>query len=391
MKFTNALLNFLMTIIISSSLFGILPSVANAYTSEADESQMNQKVARIVSTLTPEQKIGQMMFVGISGPKLNKSDKHFLKDVQVGGIILFDRNMRKPEQVKRLNAKLQKVGAVKLGPAAADTAKVDKLPLFIAVDMEGGLVARMKDKWPDGPIPSAEALGATNNPDNAKQWATKVAKSMKNMGFNVNFAPVADVGANRGRSFAKEHEKVTAFLNAAMAGYEHEKIISTLKHFPGIGRAVVDPHFDGSVIKEDLETLKKTDLVPFRTMIEQRDNNTFMIMISHLSYTAINKDLPSSVSPKIIKDLLKEQCGYKGLVITDDLEMGAVAKHFTFEEIGLRAINAGADMALVCHEPKYMQLIYDSLLKAYKEGQIRAERIDDCVSKIVRVKLANLE
>lgn len=145
---------------------------------------------------------------------------------------------------------------------------------------------------------------------------------MRAMGFNVNFAPVADVGANRGRSYGKEQQKVTEFLGPVMEGYQQEGIITTLKHFPGIGRAEVDPHFEGSVIKADLETLKKTDLVPFQTMIERRDNTTFMIMISHLSYIAINKDRPSSLSPEIITDLLKKQIGFKGLVITDDLEMG---------------------------------------------------------------------
>lgn len=381
----NCLLKTVASLILGISCLGY-SSLVGAQATQLNTSALEQKTEQIVSSLSDKEKIGQLMFVGLSGTKLSKSDKRFLEKIHVGGVILFDRNMDNPEQVTALNSEVQRLGTLE----AHDNSKT-KLPVFIAVDQEGGRVVRMRDKWPDVKIPAAEELGATNKPEVAKTWAGKVAKSMKQMGFNVNFAPVADVGANRGRSFAKDSAKVTTFVDAVMEGYAQEKVMATLKHFPGIGRAVVDPHLDGSVIKEDLELLEKTDLVPFKNAIQNRDNNTFMVMISHLSYTSINKDMPSSLSPEIINGLLKEKSGFKGIAVTDSLEMGAVTKHYKIKEAGVQAVMAGADMALVCHKAKDMRHIYQGLLKAYQKGTLSRERVEDCLKRIVRAKLVNLE
>lgn len=350
------------------------------------EEVLNAKVENILQGMTLEEKIGQIMFIGVSGPTLNAVDLDLLQNMHVGGVILFDRNMQNPEQVRALNLAVQEKGSLPL-----KMYNNAKLPLFISVDEEGGQVQRMRENWPDGRIPSQEKIGAAGNAALAKEWASKTAKSMKYMGFNVNFAPVADLGSSRERSYSKDHIAVTNFVDAAMEGYAEEKVMSTLKHFPGIGRAVVDPHYDGSVIKEDIATLEKTDLVPFAEMIKKKNNDTFMVMISHLTYTAFDSELPSSISKNIITGLLKEKLGFKGIIITDDLEMGAVAKHYSHEEMGVRALNAGVDAALICHNPTYIKIMYQSLLDACKQGKITQERIDESVRKILRAKLVNLK
>lgn len=349
------------------------------------EEQLNRRVEDILSHLSEEEKIGQLMLIGIKSTRLKASDLAFIRDKHFGGVILFDWNMKKPVQVKRLNTSIQQQGTL-----VVRGDQEYRLPLFIAVDMEGGSVFRMQEKWPGEPIPAAKVISGTGKVELAKKWAVKVARILKEMGFNVNFAPVADLNDKNSRSYSEDCSTATEYVRAALEGYQSEGIIACLKHFPGIGRAVVDPHLDGSVIKEDLEILAGTDLKPFQTMIEERDNNTFMVMISHLSYPALDKERPASLSPRLMQDLLKDKVGFTGLAITDDLEMGAIAKHYRFEEIGVMAINAGADLALVCHEPENIEAIYQGLLKAYKEGRLSKDRVDDCLRRILRAKIVNL-
>lgn len=344
---------------------------------------LDQKIDSMIQSMTLEQKIGQMMLVGISGTRLKAEDKDLLAKKHVGGVILFDWNMKRPKQVAKLNKQVQQRGAL--------TIKQQILPLFIAVDEEGGKVARMSDKWPDGKIPSQESIGKTDNPQLAKEWAQKVSKSLHTMGFNLNFAPVADLGMPSQRSYGKNSTKVTRFVDAAMDGYAEEKIISCLKHFPGIGKAVVDSHIDGSAINANLESLEQEDLIPFTQMLATKDHAGFMVMVSHLSYPALDSQYPSSLSKNIITDLLKGKLKYQGLVITDDLEMGAVAKHYSFEEMGVRAIKAGVDIALVCHEYKHILAVRQGLLKAVQSGDISEDRIDESVKKILKTKLTMLQ
>lgn len=351
-----------------------------------EQDPLTKQINEICSSLSEEEKIAQMMFVGLSGTALNTDDLQYLQKEHFGGVVLFDRNMVDVAQVKLLNAEIQAKGS--LVKIFGD--KTVRLPIFIAVDSEGGLVLRMKDNWPYS-FPSQEFIGKSGNPDYAKMWAKIAASTLAYMGFNVNFAPVADVDSTYERAYSKDFYTVTNFVSAAVDGYAEEGIICTLKHFPGIGRATMDPHFEGSVIKEDWSVLENTDLVPFKQAISTKDNDKMMIMISHLTYLALDKDNPSSLSKKIVTELLKDQVGFKGLVITDDLEMGAVSKHYSFEEMGVRAINAGVDLALVCHSHEHIMAVYKGLLSAYRMGKISRDRVDDAVKKIIRVKLSLLK
>ena len=304
--------------------------------------------------MSKTEKIGQMVMIGIQGTKVDDDSLYMLNQYHMGGVILFDRNMESLEQVKQLTSDLQ-------------AQSNEKVPLFIGIDEEGGDVVRM-----------------------AETWAIKTAKSLKDMGINVNFAPVADVGSNDKRSYSTDANTVIDFVRAATKGYQQENIIYSLKHFPGIGKGKVDSHIDSSSIDVAKEVLMTEDILPFKTIIDESDPNDYFILVSHLKYLALDEEYPASLSSKIMTDLLRNKLGYKGIIITDDMEMGAVANHNDFRSIGVNAVKAGADIVLVCHEYKHQQEVYLGLLDAVNSGEISQERIDESVKRIIKVKLLHL-
>lgn len=336
---------------------------------------IDEKVDKIVASMSQTEKLGQMMMIGIQGTKVDDDSLYMLNQYHMGGVILLDRNMKSPEQVKQLTSDLQ-------------VQSNEKVPLFIGIDEEGGDVVRMAEKLT--PPPSQKEIGATGDIEQAKTWAIKTAKSLKDIGINVNFAPVADVGSNDKRSYSTDANTVIDFVRAATKGYQQENIIYSLKHFPGIGKGKVDSHVDSSSIDVTKEILMAEDILPFKTIIDENDPNDYFILVSHLKYPALDEEYPASLSSKIMIDLLRNELGYKGIIITDDMEMGAVANHNDFRSIGVNAVKAGADIVLVCHEYEHQQEVYLGLLDAVNSGEISQERIDESVKRIIKVKLLHL-
>ena len=336
---------------------------------------IDEKVDQIVASMSQTEKLGQMVMIGIQGTKVDDDSLYMLNQYHMGGVILFDRNMESPEQVKQLTSDLQ-------------AQSNEKVPLFIGIDEEGGDVVRMAEKLT--PPPSQKEIGATGDIEQAKTWAIKTAKTLKDMGINVNFAPVADVGSNDKRSYSTDANTVIDFVRAATKGYQQENIIYSLKHFPGIGKGKVDSHIDSSSIDVAKEVLMTEDILPFKTIIDESDPNDYFILVSHLKYLALDEEYPASLSSKIMTDLLRNELGYKGIIITDDMEMGAVANHNDFRSIGVNAVKAGADIVLVCHEYEHQQEVYLGLLDAVNNGEISQERIDESIKRIIKVKLLHL-
>ena len=336
---------------------------------------IDEKVDKTVASMSQTEKLGQMVMIGIQGTKVDDDSLYMLNQYHMGGVILFDRNMESPEQVKQLTSDLQ-------------AQSNEKVPLFIGIDEEGGDVVRMAEKLT--PPPSQKEIGATGDIEQAKTWAIKTAKSLKDIGINVNFAPVADVGSNDKRSYSTDANTVIDFVRAATKGYQQENIIYSLKHFPGIGKGKVDSHVDSSSIDVTKEILMAEDILPFKTIIDENDPNDYFILVSHLKYPALDEEYPASLSSKIMIDLLRNELGYKGIIITDDMEMGAVANHNDFRSIGVNAVKAGADIVLVCHEYEHQQEVYLGLLDAVNSGEISQERIDESVKRIIKVKLLHL-
>lgn len=336
---------------------------------------IDEKVDQIVESMSQTEKLGQMVMIGIQGTKVDDDSLYMLNQYHMGGVILFDRNMESPEQVKQLTSDLQ-------------AQSNEKVPLFIGIDEEGGDVVRMAEKLT--PPPSQKEIGATGDIEQARTWAIKTAKSLKDMGINVNFAPVADIGSNDKRSYSTDANTVIDFVRAATKGYQQENIIYSLKHFPGIGKGKVDSHVDSSSIDVAKEVLMTEDILPFKTIIDENEPNDYFILVSHLKYPALDEEYPASLSSKIMTDLLRNELGYKGIIITDDMEMGAVANHNDFRSIGVNAVKAGADIVLVCHEYEHQQEVYLGLLDAVNSGEISQERIDESVKRIIKVKLLHL-
>ena len=333
-----------------------------------------EKVDKLVANMSDADKVGQLLMIGIHGKTLNDDAKFMLNEYRVGGIILFDRNMESKDQVKSLIADINKTGK-----------SVGLTPLFIGIDQEGGAVARMEDQLIK--VPPAEELGKEPI-EKAVSLAKQSGTELKDLGFNINFAPVADLGLTYGRSFSTNPDEVVRYASAVGKAYDEAGLWYSYKHFPGIGKTDVDLHADTSVVPVSKETLLNEDTKVFVDLIKQSKPNTYAIMVSHAMYPQIDADHPSSLSKAIITDWLRKDMGYNGVVVTDDMDMGALAKHYTFGDMAVQSILAGSDILLVCHEYEHMQEAYNGLMKAVKDGRISKERLDESVKRILLMKMS---
>ena len=356
----------------------------NPFTSKAEpvtyesvaqsELSPEQKVDKLVANMSDADKVGQLMMIGIHGKSLNDDAKFMLNEYRVGGIILFDRNMESKDQVKTLITDINKAGK-----------SAGLTPLFLGIDQEGGAVARMDDKLIK--VPPAEEVGK-EPVEQAAALAKEVGTELKDLGFNINFAPVADLGLTYGRSYSMNPDEVVRYASAVGKSYDEAGLWYSYKHFPGIGKTDVDLHADTSIVPVSKETLLSEDTKVFVDLIKQSKPNTYTIMVSHAMYPQIDPDHPSSLSKAIITDWLRKDMGYNGVVVTDDMDMGALAKHYTFGDMAVQSILAGSDILLVCHEYEHMQEAYNGLMKAVKDGRISKERLDESVKRILLMKMS---
>ena len=356
----------------------------NPFTSKAEpvtyesvaqsELSPEQKVDKLVANMSDADKVGQLMMIGIHGKSLNDDAKFMLNEYRVGGIILFDRNMESKDQVKTLITDINKAGK-----------SAGLTPLFLGIDQEGGAVARMDDKLIK--VPPAEEVGK-EPVEQAAALAKEVGTELKELGFNINFAPVADLGLTYGRSYSTNPDEVVRYASVVGKSYDEAGLWYSYKHFPGIGKTDVDLHADTSIVPVSQETLLSEDTKVFVDLIKQSKPNTYTIMVSHAMYPQIDPDHPASLSKAIITDWLRKDMGYNGVVVTDDMDMGALAKHYTFGDMAVQSILAGSDILLVCHEYEHMQEAYNGLMKAVKDGRISKERLDESVKRILLMKMS---
>lgn len=377
--------------IVAATMIGALAlttgcGLHNPFTSKAEpvtyesvaqsELSPEEKVDKLVANMSDADKVGQLLMIGIHGKTLNDDAKFMLNEYRVGGIILFDRNMESKDQVKSLITDINKTGK-----------SAGLTPLFIGIDQEGGAVARMEDQLIK--VPPAEELGKEPI-EQAVSLAKQSGTELKGLGFNINFAPVADLGLTYGRSFSTNPDDVVRYASAVGKAYDEAGLWYSYKHFPGIGKTDVDLHADTSVVPVSKETLLNEDTKVFVDLIKQSKPNTYAIMVSHAMYPQIDADHPSSLSKAIITDWLRKDMGYNGVVVTDDMDMGALAKHYTFGDMAVQSILAGSDILLVCHEYEHMQEAYNGLMKAVKDGRISKERLDESVKRILLMKMSKI-
>jgi beta-N-acetylhexosaminidase len=315
--------------------------------------------------------------VGMPGPELDKGTEDLLRGDRVGGVILFSRNIQDPLQLAALCRDLQAVAS-----------KRQDLPLFLAVDQEGGRVARLREPFTS--FPGNAAIGMDREPvKRAVEFATVTAEEMTLVGLNMNLAPVVDVqrGAIEkhlaGRSFGEDPEVVGFLARTVIKHLQENGIMAVAKHFPGLGRADVDPHFRLPRIDIDLEELERINLPPFAEAIAE---SVCGIMTSHAVYPALDPERPATLSPKVLTEMLRGKLGFKGLTITDDLEMGAIAAQEGVAEGALKSFEAGADILLICKDLGNVHASLDLMRGALSRGAITKERLDQSLGRIRQMK-----
>lgn len=352
------------------------PSQANETVADDSALTVEERAEKIVAQMSDSQKVGQLMMIGIQGTELDADGRYMLTEFPCGNLILFDRNMETAEQVKKLTQDVQRTVKETTG-----------VPALIGINQEGGEVMRMQQYLPD--MPSAEALGQ-ESPEAAHDWAVKTGTALHDLGINTNFAPVVDLNGAYHRSYGKTPEEVVPYAEAVIHGYTETGLFTSLKHFPGIGKVKTDPHIDGDVVTLTREELNAEDGKPFRDLIQSMDQNRTFVMVSNVTFPNVDADNPACLSRTIMTDILRNEYGYRGLILSDDMEMGAMAKHYDFGDMGVRAIAAGADMVLVCHDYGHEQEVYNGLLKAYRDGRLDKSFVDEKVRRIIQTKLQYL-
>ena len=369
------------------------PTVTGEPTSETPKDQTGIskedamiEAARYMDNMTISEKVGQMFVLNLEQldtgrgsyyewKKCSRQMRQTIDECHVGGIILFSRNISTRKQTGKLIRKLQ---------------KTSQIPLFVTVDEEGGEVARIGSN-PDMKttiFPTAEQIGEKCDADYVYDMGTTIGRDIKKLGFNVDFAPVADVKTSElnteigTRSFGDNPEKVADLIEAFINGIQSQNVSATLKHFPGQGSSSGDTHLESVNIDSTIATLRKVDFVPFKRGI---DAGADFVMVSHISVSKVTETSePASMSELMMQTILRQELGFEGIIITDAMDMASITDSYTPDEAAVNAINGGADIILM---PADFQAAYNAVLDAVLDGTISEDRIDESVLRILTVKI----
>jgi beta-N-acetylhexosaminidase len=323
-------------------------------------------------TLSLEEKIGQMLVVGFEGLEPPDHILDWLMGGRIGGVILFARNVASPTQVAALTQACHAAAA---------------RPLLIAIDQEGGVVARLRDQFTESP--GAMALGAADSEELAEDVSRVLGTEMRALGINWNLAPTLDLTQNIHnpsvgvRSLGIDPQRVAQLGVAQVRGFQKAGVAATAKHFPGKAATPVDPHVSLPVIEGPLDGLWDTDLGPFRAV---SDAGIAAMMITHVQFKALEPRYPSTLSPRIIEGLLRRDIGFTGVVSTDCMEMKAVTNAYGPGESAVLAALAGASTILFSHTRAYQEAAHDALIEAARSGRLPEEKIDRAVDKVMVMK-----
>lgn len=320
-----------------------------------------------------DRQVGQRLMIGFDGTHLNADLEYAIDTLKVGGIILFSRNIESPQQVREL-----------CGSAQAYAAACGQPPLFIGIDQEGGRVARLK-----APFTQFAGNPAMRTIDDAVAFARITARELADIGVNMNMAPVLDVAPAQGpsvmaeRVFGSDPQWVGRMGTAVITHLQANGIMAVGKHFPGIGRTVLDSHADLPDLAIDPRTLAGSDLIPFEAAVQ---TGVCGIMLSHIRYTAIDPHRPASLSEVIADGWLRRRLGFDGLILTDDLDMGAIAKHYGIPEIVPCCLQAGVDLLLICHAGPAIEAAVGEMRRCVGRSEALSLKNDQSVRRILDVK-----
>jgi beta-N-acetylhexosaminidase len=322
--------------------------------------------------MSVEDMVGQMFVVSVGGTEPDYYIEKMVRERNIGGVILFGHNMKSGKQVRSLTRSLQEL-SVRTDPP---------IPLFVAVDQEGGSVASAP--WV-APEPAAAEVGRRKDPDEARRIAARIGRQLLRAGINTDFAPVVDTGFGvpiGTRSYGEDPELVARMGAAAVDGFEEAGMISAAKHFPNHGPATSDSHVSLPVVRHDAETLESYDLPPFEAVI---DGGVPMVMVGHLVYPAIDPERPASLSEDAIS-MLRGDLRFDGVVVTDDLAMAGATGGGSVADAAVRAVEAGADLLIVSSAPQEQADAYDAVVEAVRSGEIPKSRIRGSGERILEVK-----
>ncbi len=334
-----------------------------------------------ISNFTLEQKIGQLMLVGFDGTTLTPEFRAVLEQLHLGGVIFYDRNVASPTQVAQLNTDMQNVVRAHGGPA-----------LFTTIDQEGGVVARLREDKGFTEFPSQMAVGATGDVANARRVAQVLSAELLALGFNMDLTPDLDVNNNAvnpiisTRSFGSDPNRVAEFGVAFIEGMQGAGVIAIGKHFPGHGDTSVDSHVALSSVPHDRARLESVEFVPFRAAMK---NNLAGIMSAHVTFPAIDPTpkLAGTLSPRVLTDLVRTEMQYDGLVMTDELTMGALATSgYPAPQAAVAALKAGADILLFQTGYAMHRQAHAALVDAVRRGDISEARVDEALRRVMRAK-----
>ncbi|PYV55853.1 MAG: beta-N-acetylhexosaminidase [Acidobacteria bacterium] len=322
--------------------------------------------------LASSENIGQLLILGFDGTEMSKGLAAVLSRIQPAGVILFARNIVNAQQTYKLLNDCQACVSQRL---------------FTCVDVEGGRVDRFRNVM--GPAPSAADAFATGDRKLFRKHGAVIGKICSALGFNVDFAPVLDLAfpASRpvmsSRAFSTDPKAVVRYAREFLAGLRSAGVIGAGKHFPGLGEGNLDSHHDLPIIMKSYNRLWAEDLVPYRTMKRELP----MVLVNHASYAAVTHDrLPASLSNKWITDVLRRRIGYRGLVVSDDLEMGGVLKAAPIEEAAVEFVRAGGDLCLICHQREYVERAYEKLVRTAERDARFRRRVLESAKRVSAFK-----
>lgn len=322
-------------------------------------------------SLSLKEKVGQKIIVGFDGLMPPEYILDWLAQGQIGGVILFSRNIDSPDQLAEL---------------AQACYQAATYPTLIAIDQEGGAVSRLRRDFTESP--GAMALGAGHNALTAQNIASVLAAEMHTLGVNWNLAPVADLALNihntsiSTRSAGSDPQLVAELVAAQVKGFQAAGVAACAKHFPGLGNTLVDTHDGEAQSFDDLETLKRRDFVPFQAAI---DAGVSSIMVNHVRYLSIDPDNPAVFSSKVV-DLLRNEMNFGGIIATDCLEMGAISQKYSPTEAAILAASAGIDLLFFSHTQEKQQAAWMALFGAAISGRLPMETLDESVERILHFK-----
>lgn len=327
-------------------------------------------------------RIGRLFMAGMPGPELDPGTEELIRDYGLGGIIFFSRNIQDPTQLATLCRDLQE-----------KSLHYNGIPLFLAVDQEGGRVARLRTPFTE--FPGQSAIGSDPDPESrAREFAETTAREMTMVGLNMDLAPVVDVPRGtpeshlRGRTFSEDAERVALLGCTVIRELQERGVMAVAKHFPGLGAVALDPHKKLPRIPLSLEELEQADIRPFKAAV---DAGVAGIMSSHAVYSSLDPENPATLSGKILTGLLRERLGFDGLIITDDLEMGAISLGSGVIEGAVKAFEAGADILLICADQQKVLESLSHLREKLITGDISPDRFRMSLNRIARAKSLFLE